>query len=677
VLPWILFAVFVGAGLTGSYLQELNATPGEERDYYLLAAFIIFAAFGSFVASKVPRNPIGWLFMAVASLAAVGFLGGEYAEYALRTAPGSLPLPYLAAWLAGWTWIPTVGLLGTFLFLLFPDGRLPSRRWKPVAWFDGAVLVAAFVGLAFSQGRLDVGVPVENPVGVIPLGTGGTTLAETFVLPLFLPAVVLSVSSVFFRYRRAGEEQRHQLKWFLFAAVLTAASFIGGDFLPDPLGNLLFALVLLALPAATAVAVLKYRLYDIDVVLNKTVVYLVLAGFITVVYAVVVLVIPVVVFGTGEGGIDLLPFLAVALVAVAVQPVRRWASRLANRLVYGKRATPYEVLSEFSKRVAGTYAAEEVLHRMAQTLGQGTGASRAEVWLHVGDSLRRVSVWPDDTESAGDVLALPPEGLPALPGTDVAVPVEDRGELLGALAITVARGEVLTPSQRRLVGDLASQAGLVLRNVRLLEELRASRQRIVAAQDHERRRLERNIHDGAQQQLVALSVKLRLAETLVDRDPENAKGILAEVKAESTDALENLRDLARGIYPPLLADKGLAAALEAQARKLTVPVELATDAVGRLPQEVEAGVYFCVLEALQNVTKYAEASTVTIRLATQDRQLVFEVADDGRGFDRTITPRGSGLENMRDRVEALGGSLSIESEPGRGTTVAGEIPVQR
>jgi signal transduction histidine kinase len=231
----------------------------------------------------------------------------------------------------------------------------------------------------------------------------------------------------------------------------------------------------------------------------------------------------------------------------------------------------------------------------------------------------------------------------------------------------------VSPSDEKLVEDLASQAGLVLRNVRLIEELRASRQRLVAAQDEERRRLERNLHDGAQQQLVALSVKLRLAEQLAERDPARSTAMLAELRDDTNDALDNLRDLARGIYPPLLADKGLAEALRGQARKAAVPVEVDPDGVGRYPQEIEAAVYFCCLEALQNVAKYARASTVTVRLGTENGDLTFEVSDDGDGFDPVTTPRGAGMQNMADRLEALGGRLRVRSAPGTGTTISGIV----
>jgi signal transduction histidine kinase len=234
--------------------------------------------------------------------------------------------------------------------------------------------------------------------------------------------------------------------------------------------------------------------------------------------------------------------------------------------------------------------------------------------------------------------------------------------------------EPLSPAQDKLLRDVADQAGLVLRNVALLEDLRTSRRRLVAAQDEERRRLERNIHDGAQQQLVALSVKLRLLEQLVTRDTERATAAAADLQTDVTDALENLRDLARGIYPPLLADKGLAAALESQARKSPVPVAVEQDGIGRYPQDVEAAVYFCTLEALQNVAKYAGASSARVVLGESEGRLTFAVIDDGSGFDLEKARRGAGLTNMRDRVEALGGRLEIRSAPGAGTTVAGTIP---
>jgi signal transduction histidine kinase len=263
--------------------------------------------------------------------------------------------------------------------------------------------------------------------------------------------------------------------------------------------------------------------------------------------------------------------------------------------------------------------------------------------------------------------------MPDLPG-GMSVPVTYQGELLGAISITMPKGEPLRSAGKQLVADVASQAGLVLSNAGLIEDLRASRQRIVAAQDEARRRLERNIHDGAQQDLVALAIKLRLAGAAVDEDPAQTRELLGELQTDAAGALENLRDLARGIYPPLLAVLGLAAALGAQAGKSPVPVAIEADGIGRFPQDTEAAVYFCCLEALQNIAKYAHASSARICLQAQNGTLRFTVSDDGAGYDVGHTPMGSGQRNMADRLAALGGWLEVSSAPSRGTTIAACLP---
>jgi signal transduction histidine kinase len=271
-------------------------------------------------------------------------------------------------------------------------------------------------------------------------------------------------------------------------------------------------------------------------------------------------------------------------------------------------------------------------------------------------------------------------GPPTLAGADRILAVAHQGEVLGALSVSKRPGEPLTPTEDKLLASLAAQAGLVLRNVGLraellarLEDIKASRQRLVAAQDEERRRIERNIHDGAQQQLVALAIKLNITESLIGTDPDGERELLAELRQEAADAVADLRDLARGIYPPRLAGEGLAAALRAQAGKSPVPVTMTADGIGRYPQDVEAVIYFCVLEALQNVSKYAGASGARVRLAAAGDELEFEVSDDGAGFDLGTKASGTGLQGMADRLNALGGSLDIQTSPGAGTVVRGRI----
>jgi signal transduction histidine kinase len=416
------------------------------------------------------------------------------------------------------------------------------------------------------------------------------------------------------------------------------------------------------------VALLRYRLWDLDVVVKKTVVAGTLVLLAVVVYAAAVATIPTVVdmenpvflFGT-----------ALAL-GIAFRPAMRVARRFADRVVYGERATPYEVLTEFSERMGTSFATEDVLPRMAQVLGEGTGAEAARVWLLDGNELRPAAAWPAD---APPVVPVRADAERRESTGESVTEVRDRGELLGALSVRMPASDPMSPSKDKLVRDLAAQAGMVLRNVRLVEDLRTSRQRLVAAQDEERRRLERNIHDGAQQQLVALAVKARLAGQFAERDPAKAAELLTQIEAETQTALEDLRDLARGIYPPLLADQGLVAAIQAQSRKSQLGVQVDADGLGRFPADVEATVYFCTLEALQNIAKYAAAERTVIRLARANGSLSFEVEDDGRGFDPGAVASGSGLQGMADRLAAVGGSLEIRSAPGQGTTVAGHVPV--
>ena len=302
---------------------------------------------------------------------------------------------------------------------------------------------------------------------------------------------------------------------------------------------------------------------------------------------------------------------------------------------------------------------------MAQLLGEATGARTARVWLRIGNELRAESSWPADAPNVPAVSVRGDE-LPGF-GDDEAFEVRHQGELLGALSVAMTAADPMNATKAKLARDMAAQAGLVLRNVRLIEDLRESRRRIVSAQDERARSLERNIHDGAQQQLVALSVKLRLAEGLVERDPEKARTILADLQVQATETLGDLRDLARGIYPPLLADKGLPAALEAHARKTSLPITVHPDGIGRYGQDVESAVYFCCLEAMNNIAKYADATPAEIRPRTGDRDLLtFEVVDDGRGFEPALAGRGTGLQGMADRLAAIDGRAStMTARPAR------------
>jgi signal transduction histidine kinase len=447
-------------------------------------------------------------------------------------------------------------------------------------------------------------------------------------------------------------------------------------------------IALFGTPAVITLAILKHGLYQIDLIISRAVQYGLLSAVLTGVYVAIVIGIGTLA-GYSGGGSGLSVAAAVA-VALLFQPVRQRAQRVANRLVYGERASPYQVLADLAEDMGGQLDAGLVLDRMAAVLAGATGAVRVGVWICVGGELRPQVVWPRAPDGAGPArpvpLAPPADGrnaaeLPDLGPVSRTVAVRHSGELLGALTVVKPPSEPVSAAEDRLLAQLASQAGLVLRNARLtaelqatIDDLRASRRRLVQAQDAERQRIERNLHDGAQQQLIALRIQLGLLEAVAD-DPAEVRETAGQLRTGLAAALDDLRALARGIYPPLLADQGLTTALEAQARRAGLPVTVVVDGVGRYPRETEAAVYFCVLEALQNTAKYAGATTASVALAVGGGNLKFTVTDDGTGFDPAVVAQhGTGLQGMADRLAAVGGTLHIESAPGHGTTVSGRLP---
>ena len=639
---------------------------------------------GRMIVARQPSNTIGWLLLAIPLIACFTFANGSYATWALVNHRGTLPFGVASASIDRWAIVP---MLAAFIpiFLLYPNGHLPSRRWRPALWLTIASPTLATLAFALTPGRMTGAmanletVHVTNPLGISGAGQTIHLLTTIGGFGTFVAAIA-ACAAIVVRYRGADGETRQQVRWLAFVGVAFFVEFVVGvvgaalTHDSDTFGNVLFLVwfitLVLGIPIACGIAILKYRLYDLDVVVRKTVVFGLLAAFITALYAVVVGGIGAIV---GAKSSTVLSFAAAALLAVAFQPARDRARRLADRLAYGRRATPYEVLAEFSERMSESYATEDVLPRMAEILRAGTGATSAGVWLRVGSTLRPEAAVGEALERAP--VAIEGDTLPEF-SREHAVEVRHQGELLGVLSVVMPPSDPMNPAKDKLVRDLASQAGLVLRNVRLIEELRASRQRLVAAQDEERRKIERNLHDGAQQQLVALAVKLRLTEQLAERDPVKAREMLAGLQTDTSEALENLRDLARGIYPPILADQGLAAALAAQARRSPVPTEVGSDALGRYAPDIEATVYFCTLEALQNVAKYAGATRARVRLGHDNGHLMFEISDDGAGFDTASTGYGTGLQGMADRLEAIGGEMAIRSTRGGGTTVTGLIPIE-
>lgn len=626
---------------------------------------------------------------------AVSVFATEYAIRGLVAGPGSLPLADVAAW-SQKLWQELVSLGAIAVILLFPDGSLKSARWRLVLGaaviIVGAHLLASlddpypiWVGLTEKQP-----VPVTVPPAFWPAGAtlsgmaGALTWAE-------LAIGIVAGAGVLLRLAESRGEVRLQLKWFAYSAAIycftSLLAFADILALPDWLpfadftnsdaahaisgwGGLSSALAgMVLVPAAVAVAILRYRLYGIDAVIGRTILFAGLAAFVAATYGVVVAGVGSL-FGQRAGLGPLLTLLAIALAAALLEPVRARLHRLANVAVYGRRATPYEVLSDFVRIVGGAEPSEALLPRMADLLREGTGATAVEVWVRVGDRLHLAGASPvnaDSRPTADDVGELRPTAGPA----GAVARVFHEGEQLGAIVVVSARGERLGSTERRLLDDLASHAGLVFSRFRLVEELRESRSRIVAAQDLERRRIERNLHDGAQQRFVNALLALGMAEVAGSRR-SRAGGLLEQAATEVREGLAELRELARGLHPTLLTESGLSAAVHSLADRSPIVTSVLVGNDRRFPEAVEVTAYYVVAEALANAAKHSRASEVKIRIDYSAERLAVEVADDGLGG--CDLRQGSGLLSLQDRVAAVGGSLTVYSPRGEGTRIRADLP---
>jgi signal transduction histidine kinase len=641
----------------------------------LIAGTLCFSGVGALIAARQPANRIGWLLLLIGLMSAAALATSGYAQLALVIAPGSLPFGVWAAWAFSWLiWLILIAI--PFVLLLFPNGRQPTGRW----WIVAASLLTSGSALALltmlRPGGIVLG-PGSTALGPNPAGVGMLAGVEAqFFKPingLYLVAGVAAASAPIWRWRRSRDDERQQLKvlayvaaWIIVLQILAYATPLSR--IPqaaDILWALSFAGLAIGLPAAAAIAVLRYHLYDIDLVINKTLVFAGLGAFVTTAYVVIVAGIGAIVGSAAQLNLAL-SIVATTVVAVAFQPVRERAQALANRLVYGRRSDPHEVLSRLSEMVAESSSGEHVLMRVVQLVVEATGAGAAAIYLNVGAERVLTARWPAGQDDvAGQAF-------------QIRHPGEEIGQLIVAEPF-----RSLTGAAERLLIDVAGQVGLLVRNLRLraelqarVEELAESRLRIVSAQDLERRRLERDIHDGVQQHVVALMAKLQLARNQVHRKSSLSSETLEDVQADAGRLLDELRELASGIHPTVLTDGGVVAAVRFRADRLPIKVVLDADPASRTrryPEPIEAAGYFIACEALANVLKHAGASRATVSISAVNGTLTIRVADNGRGFDPSTAVR-SGLRGLQDRVEALGGRLEVTSASGAGTTISASLP---
>jgi signal transduction histidine kinase len=573
-----------------------------------------------------------------------------------------------AAW-AAWFFQASIALsLGLFLILqLFPTGHPLSPRWRVLVLLTVANSVLAFGAAALGVvPEFPLNFPgVTHPLQVISADTAAGLEGFSGLANVVL--FCASAAEIVLRYRRSSGDERAQLKWFAAATVVATIGFAIGILMIPSGPAPVFALLTPLIPIAAGVAILKYHLYDIDVVISKAVLFGLLAMFIAAVYVAIVVGVGALFGSTTSPALSLA---ATVVVAILFQPARGRANQLANRLVYGERATPYEVMASFSERVADAVSTDQVLPQMAEAAGRGVGAEGSVVRVRLPGGLERAERWSALTGS--DHL-----------GEPWSVAIAYQGEIVGDVTVTKAANDPLSPAEQGLLRDLSAQAGLALHNVRLTDELairlreldvqaaalRVSRERLVTARDAQRRGLQRDIYEGPERRLIDIGRKL----TAIARPDQ-----LDALVEEANDTLDGLRDLARGVFPPLLAERGVVAALGAHIRKVGANATVeASDAFGvrRFDPDAEAGIYFCCLQAIQNVLRHAGNAPSVVRLDL-DGAIAVEIFDEGRGFDVAATPRGMGLEIVQDRVDALDGTLEVTSAPGRGTTVSIRIPMR-
>ncbi len=514
---------------------------------------------------------------------------------------------------------------------------------------------------------------------------------------------------------RGTPGDRRRIKWLSWGLVVTTGTatavailraLVGWPPHPLELATAATALVPLALALSTS----EQLDPAIDRLLAATVSVAGLSALVGAAYLVIVL-------GLGrapkqdERTLLTLSMVAAGIVALLYVPTRARLARFANRFVYGERDAPGDVIRSFGSRLSRAVPMDELLLQMAESLRKTMHLDAVEVWTGSTGRLERTVSDPDRGSAR---IALNPSEEPVVARAGVSgpawmkvwlpqllagrtspnvrlAPVTHSGDLLGLILVErIEDARPLTDDDERTLTELARQIGLALHNVQLdsalqasldevrrhAEALQASRKRIVTAADAERRRIERNLHDGAQQHLVALAVKARLARQLAESNMDQSKAILEELAGNVQETLDELRALAHGIYPPILADRGLADALKAVSARSPLPATVDADGVRRHPQEIEAAVYFCSLEALQNAAKYAgDNASARVHVWEDAGALLFEVTDNGMGFDATTHSPGAGFTNMSDRLGAIGGTLRVESAPGRGTKIAGTIPL--
>jgi signal transduction histidine kinase len=623
----------------------------------VLVAALVYAGVGALIAAHRPRNPVGWSFCAIGLLLTALYAVKAWSDLALFTEPGAWGDPVWAIWLIA-VLSPVQLLAPTVVLLFFPDGLVPSPRWRPVVHVAIGAAVVGAVALALRPGDIEPSdfPGVDNPLGIGPAVATVATVATA----VGTVALLLAVASQVVRYRRADRRGRQQSRWIGFPALLNLVLWTASEFAPAPVDTVLWVAgfgALAALPVGAAVAILRHRLYEIDLIISRTLVYGILTAGVVGVYVVVVGYLSAL-FQTRAN--LLISLVATGIVAVSFSPVRDRVQRMVNRLVFGQRDDPYAVLSGLGRRLESALAPSAALQDVVETVAATLRLPYAEIRDRSGDGTETTVA----TTGSSDA---PPLELPLV----------HHRERVGSLLLAPRRGEPrFAETERPLLEDLARQAAAAVSALRLTSELQRSRERLVAGREEERRRLRRDLHDGLGPQLAAQNLKVGSARAVCVDQPERAAELLAELEDDVTHALADLRRVIDDLRPPALDELGLVGAVEEMVlryRTGRVRMHLQAISLPALPAAVEVAAYRIVAEALTNVVRHAAASTCEICLRL-DGDLLLEVADDGTGV-RMGPNAGIGLVSMRERASEIGGCCEIEPRPGGGTRVRARLPV--
>lgn len=632
---------------------------GETDPFYALAA-LTFAGVGSFVAARRPRNAVGWLLAVCGVFAAAQALTTTYALTLLSTEPSRAAL---VAWLTRFLWIPTFVTLIEGL-LLFPDGAPFSPRWRRVANLVAAGAVAVAVTAALSpRGEFfrPAALEAAGPGPLVATGAFGALLANAApAVPVYvLSCLALVVAALIARYRRGGTIVRAQLKWVAYAAGLVLGTVAISPILLLAIGMYApLGLALLAIPLAIGTAILRHRLFDIDLLISRTLSYAALTGIVIAMYVAAV---------TYLGALlrrpenTLVSAGAALIVAVAFNTVRVSVQGAVDRLVYGRRAEPYAVVAELGRRLGAALDPDSVLHTIARTVGDSLRLPYVEIELNAGDGERIVAS----------------HGRPRDP--IISLPLVYQQETVGHLLVSPRPGEVrLGRQDLGVLEGLGRQAGIAAHGVRVTAELHRARERLIVAREEERRRLLRDLHDELGPRLASHRLLVDAARMALARDPQRVDALLTELARETRMSLEEVRRIARGLRPTALDELGLSAALRdaaAQCASSRLAVELDIADVDSTPTAVETAAYHVAREALANVIRHAEAHWCAVRLHRDGRgAIVLEVEDDGKGVAPS-TPSGVGFASMQERPAEVGGHCFIEDRPGGGTRVTAVFPL--